>query len=261
MQEGRRRTLIPAALEATGWHGVIGSIAVALQDAVRHEIPELDLLILVGSDDGAPGKTVETRGFRGALPKAICTVIDDIAVRWEAKDDLTRGETGLCPGVVSGCCVQGWLTGVSTSIVQRRIRTRGVRSYEFSMQLVLPRSYNFVRTFKIIVIHDQDPIDELGETRRIFDRVAVGASEWSVLNSSRYFSSQRERLPKELNESKHVICIVRAFGVVHASLSRVLPIDVDAIEVVLLVNGKDIVDEGEPIGRSRYSFREIPGGA
>ena len=122
-------------------------------------------------------------------------------------------------------------------------------------------SYKSARTFVIIVIHDQNPVDEVGKTRRIFNRLAVGSSKWSVLNSSGYFRSQRERSAKELNELEHVLCIVWAFSIaLHASLSRVLPIDVDAIEIVLIVDGKDIVDEGLPGGGCRDSLGEISGG-
>ena len=123
MQERRCRTLVPAALEATRGHGVVVSIAVALQDPVRHEISELDLMIIVRLSGGTPGKAVETRSFQRALLKVVYTDIGDVAVPWEAKNDLIRGETCLCPGMVSGYCVLGWLTGVSTPIVQGCVRT------------------------------------------------------------------------------------------------------------------------------------------
>lgn len=104
----------------------------------------------------------------------------------------------------------------------------------------------------------KDPINYLPKTRRVLDRLTVGASEGSVLNSTRYFRSQGELQPKKLQELEHVLFIAWTFGVaLSACLSGVLPIDVDAIEVVLGVGVEDVVDKGVPIGGCGHRLREI----
>lgn len=111
---------------------------------------------------------------------------------------------------------------------------------------------------KSVVVHDQNPIDALCEFRCVFDGLTVAASKGSVLNSGRYFGVRGETEPEKLEELDHVLFVAWTFGVaLIACLAGVLPIDVDAVEVVLRVGGEDVLDKSFPVGGCGHGLREI----
>lgn len=76
----------------------------------------------------------------------------------------------------------------------------------------------------------------------------VWTGKCGVLYGSGYRGTWRELLSKELEELEHVGGIGGTFGVsLLADLTRVLPIDVDAVKIVALVGVEDVVDKGVPV--------------
>lgn len=102
-------------------------------------------------------------------------------------------------------------------------------------------------TFIGIIVHEGDPVDELGEGGYVLHRSTVWTGKGGILCGSGYHGTWRELLLKNFEELEHVGGIGGAFAVsLLADLTWVLPIDVDAVKIEALVDGEDVVSEGVP---------------
>ena len=113
-------------------------------------------------------------------------------------------------------------------------------------------------TLENIVVHDVDPIQDGSKGGDVLHRVTVGICERDVLSSSSNARCARERGTKELEHGEKVHTVLGTNDVISRALDpRIFPINVDAIEIVLLVQRNNVVDKSLPGGRSRTSRGEI----
>ena len=116
------------------------------------------------------------------------------------------------------------------------------------------------RTAPDVVVHDGDPVkdlckaDDIGEGRSVL----VVAPEGPDLGRGRDLRAGREDLAEELEEDEVVGRVLRRPTVaLDAALGRVLPVDVDSVEAVLVVDGEHLVGEIPPVPVGRDGGREV----
>lgn len=117
-----------------------------------------------------------------------------------------------------------------------------------------------VRTTPRVVVHDENPIKHLREGGDVVERVSVRAGKGYGLHGGAHFRGDREGLTEKLEEGQEVGRIVRGDAVaIVPCLARVLPIDVDSIQVECIVEHPYVIREDLPALRVRHSRREVSG--
>lgn len=116
-----------------------------------------------------------------------------------------------------------------------------------------------ILTAEDVIVHDHYPIQNVCICGDVRHRLPIGICKWSDLHSSRNPCGCRKRRPQFLEEDQKVGAVVRAELIVAvAGQTWVLPVNVDAVQVVFGIERGNIGDKSLTARLIGDSGREIP---
>jgi hypothetical protein len=137
----------------------------------------------------------------------------DVAVGWDTHEDLVGGHAGGGPGCDTGCLVGVGLVRVGAGVGEGSVGTGSGRGYRVPVSTELEGKEARGRTTPDIVVHNEDVVQDGGESADVGERTSVGADEGSLGHTGGDPSVGSEGLTEEVEEDEEVGSVVGRLSV------------------------------------------------
>jgi hypothetical protein len=208
-----------------------------LERTLAHELAELDLALAVVALIVA---ALALERDRAALAERLGPRARDVAVRGQAEHELARGEASRGP--------------LPDGRVRARLRLRRVAA-RVAEGCVRPGERARAPD---VVVHDEHPVEHGRERAHVRHRRAVGAGERRRQDGGGELGGVGEHGPQELEEGEEIGAVIWRDVVARRALLRgVLPVEVEAVHVVLVIESSNVLRKRLAIFLSRHNGRVI----